>query len=109
MGGKWPLGVPKHVLTTYIYLGMIWIDFIKIDFFDFLNLKKIFFGHIYIQKMLKMDFFGDFWFSLGFSTSKPSKSPLAVVKSKQLSRTTTVYVQTAIFPKHQYITYIYVT
>ena len=37
-------------LTTYIYLEMIWSDFMKIDFFRFFDPQKIF-SHIYVAEI----------------------------------------------------------
>ena len=84
MGGKWPLGVLKHVFDhIYIYLGMIWSDFMKIDFFRFFDPQKIFFTYIcgrnsdfpakIGQKMFGMHFltFKHFSKKMGVNNSKP--------------------------------------
>ena len=76
-----PWGSKNMFKSPYTCLGSIWGHLRKIDFFDFLNLEKKFFWHIYIQKVLNMGFLLVFRFSSGFSTSKPSKSPLAVNNS----------------------------
>ena len=71
-------------LTTYIYLGMIWSDFIKIDFFRFFDPQKIFLTYICGRNSDFPAKIGQKMFGMHFLTFKHFSKKMEVNNSKPL-------------------------
>ena len=71
-------------LTTYIYLGMIWSDFMKIDFFRFFDPQKIFFTYICGRNSDFPAKIGQKMFGMHFLTFKHFSKKMEVNNSKPL-------------------------